>query len=66
MPPMATTLKELSHWMRQADAARILGVSPQRVYALVKEGRLRSRLFPGVGAMVLREDVARYQKARRG
>lgn len=40
--------------LTQADAARRLGVTPQRVVALIKKGRLATRVIAGRPHVTLR------------
>lgn len=48
-----------------SEAARRLGVSPQRVRALIQAGRIRARLV-GSRFYVIREaDLARFEASRR-
>jgi excisionase family DNA binding protein len=53
-----------ANYMSSADAALALGVSRQRVSALVKAGRLQAVRVHGGRVMVAKESVAAYQRER--
>ena len=49
-------------WVSSAEAARLAGVSRQRIYALVVDGELRSKSLGSRGVLVLLDDLAkRYE-----
>jgi excisionase family DNA binding protein len=47
------------------EAAKVLGVSYERMRVFVDEGRLPAIEVPGIGRVVRREDLERFQKAPR-
>jgi excisionase family DNA binding protein len=51
-------------WISPADAARLLGVSRDRVYALIRNGRLQTTKL-GVMHLLLRSDVDAFAKKPR-
>ena len=51
-------------YMSSADAAESLGVSRQRVSALVKAGRLQAVRVHGGRVMIAKNSVAAYQRER--
>lgn len=53
-----------ANYMTSAEAAQALGVSRQRVSALVKAGRLQAVRVHGGRVMVEKSSVAAYQRER--
>ena len=54
----------VANYLSSADAAQALGVSRQRVSALVKAGRLQAVRIHGGRVMVEKNSVAAYQRER--
>lgn len=55
-----------NRYMTQADAAEMLGVTPQRIYSLCKTGRVRKIVLPKTHAVyVSEEDVLAYKGSRK-
>ncbi len=46
-------------WVSMRAAARIIGVSPKTAGRLAREGRIRSRLIPGMARQYSRDDAFR-------
>ncbi len=55
----------LSRLFTLVEAAKVLGISYERVRIFVDEGRLPVIEVPGIGRIVRREDLERFQKAPR-
>lgn len=53
-----------TNYMTSANAAESLGVSRQRISALVKDGRLQAVRVHGGRVMVEKNSVAAYQRER--
>lgn len=53
-----------ANYMTSANAAESLGVSRQRISALVKDGRLQAVRVHGGRVMVEKDSVAAYQRER--
>lgn len=61
---MSSEDAERSHFMTQIEAADLLGVTPSRVSALVRDGRLVTRRFDGRNLVSI-ESVNRYLESPR-
>jgi hypothetical protein len=46
MPVKGTVRDDVSRWITAKDAAALLGVHPNRITQLIKEGRLHARPHP--------------------
>lgn len=51
-------------WLTVAEAAPLLGITPNRVYVLIREGRLKSTKL-GRDHLLLRSDVEAFAKKPR-
>ncbi len=63
--PLIDTNTLMQEWLGGAQAARLMGVTPQWVRALAKEGRLEAVETP-LGFLYRRTDVERLAGERQG
>jgi hypothetical protein len=50
-------------WLSPAQAARVIGVTPQRIRQLMRSGELKSSETP-LGRILPRDEVERYARER--
>jgi len=53
----------MNGYLRQLDAAEMLGVTKQRVSNLIKEGRIKTTMIMGV-RVISRAEFNRFKKSR--
>ncbi len=62
---MASEERSPSRLLTFVEAAKVLGISYERVRVFVSEGRLPAIEVPGIGRVIRREDLERFKKTPR-
>lgn len=59
---METTVDLTTEWMRPVEAAKLIGVSRQRIHTLVRDGVLRSAKLDGRSMLIHRGDTEKRRE----